>query len=43
VIVPTRLPNAAYRATRALYHRIRGKNTVAEAFRQDRAVFHARR
>jgi len=43
VIVPTRLPNAAYRAARALYHRIRGKNTVAEAFRQDRAVFHARR
>ena len=43
VIVPTRLPNAAYRAARALYHRIRGKNTLAEAFRQDRAVFHARR
>jgi len=43
VIVPTRLPNAAYRAARALYHRIQGKNTVAEAFRQDRAVFHARR
>jgi tRNA (mo5U34)-methyltransferase len=43
VIVPTRLPNAAYRAARALYHRVRGKNTLAEAFRQDRAVFHARR
>jgi len=43
VIVPTPLPNAAYRAARALYHRVRGKNTLAEAFRQDRAVFHARR
>ena len=43
VIVPTPLPSAAYRAARALYHRVRGKNTLAEAFRQDRAVFHARR
>ena len=43
VIVPTPLPNATYRAARALYHRVRGKNTLAEAFRQDRAVFHARR
>jgi hypothetical protein len=39
----TRLPNAGYRAARALYHQLRGKNAVASAFRQDRAVFHARR
>ncbi len=43
VAVPTPPPNSLYRAARALYHRARGKNTVAEAFRQDRAVFHARR
>ena len=43
VIVPTPMPNTAYRAARALYHQVRGKNTLAEAFRQDRAVFHARR
>ena len=40
---PTRLPNASYRAARAVYHQLRGKNGVAEAFRQDRAVFHAYR
>ena len=39
VITPAR--SAPYRAARAFYHRIRGKNTVAAAFRQDRAVFHA--
>ena len=39
VITPAR--SAPYRAARAVYHRIRGKNTVAAAFRQDRAVFHA--
>lgn len=43
VTVPTPIPNAAYRAARAMYHRVRGKNRLAEAFRQDRAVFHARR
>jgi tRNA (mo5U34)-methyltransferase len=39
VITPAR--SAPYRAARAVYHRIRGKNTVAAAFRQDRAVLHA--
>jgi tRNA (mo5U34)-methyltransferase len=43
VTVPTHPPNVMYRAARALYHRVKGKNTVAEAFRQDRTVFHARR
>jgi len=43
VTISTPQPNAIYRAARALYHRARGKNTVAESFRQDRAVFHARR
>jgi tRNA (mo5U34)-methyltransferase len=37
------LPNPAYRAARAVYHQLRGKNSVREAFRQDRAVFHARK
>jgi tRNA (mo5U34)-methyltransferase len=39
VITPP--PSAPYRAARAIYHRLKGKNTVAAAFRQDRAVFHA--
>ena len=43
VTVPTRLPNAIYRAARAVYHKVQGKNSMREAFRQDRAVFHARR
>jgi tRNA (mo5U34)-methyltransferase len=43
VVVPTRLPNAGYRAARAVYHQLRGKNRAREAFRQDRAVFHAHR
>lgn len=43
VTIPTSPPGALYRAARAFYHRVRGKNTIAEAFRQDRAVFHARR
>jgi len=43
VTTVTRSPNAAYRAARAVYHQLRGKNTAREAFRQDRAVFHARR
>jgi tRNA (mo5U34)-methyltransferase len=37
----TPMPNAAYRAARAAYHRLRGKNSFQLAFRQDRAVFHA--
>jgi len=39
----TQLPKAGYRAARALYHQLRGKNALVSAFRQDRAVFHARR
>jgi tRNA (mo5U34)-methyltransferase len=34
-------PGALYRATRAVYHRLRRRNSVAKAFRQNRAVFHA--
>ena len=41
VTTVTRLPNAAYRAARAAYHHLRGKNSLPLAFRQDRAVFHA--
>ena len=36
-------PSAFYRAARALAHRVQGKNRLATAFRQDRAVFHASR
>jgi tRNA (mo5U34)-methyltransferase len=43
VDVITPAPSAPYRAARAVYHRLKGKNTVAAAFRQDRAVFHAYR
>jgi tRNA (mo5U34)-methyltransferase len=39
----TPLPNAVHRAARAAYHACRGKNSLAPAFRQDRAVFHARK
>ena len=39
VITPP--PSAAYRAARAIYHRLQGKNGLVAAFRQDRAVFHA--
>jgi tRNA (mo5U34)-methyltransferase len=39
VVTPAR--SAAYRAARAVYHRLKGKNELAPAFRQDRAVFHA--
>jgi tRNA (mo5U34)-methyltransferase len=39
----TPLPSAPYRAARAVSHWMRGKNTLRGAFRQDRAVFHARR
>jgi tRNA (mo5U34)-methyltransferase len=38
-VTPTR--SAPYRAARAVYHGLRGKNELAPAFRQDRAVFHA--
>ena len=38
-VTPTR--SAPYRAARAVYHRLQGKNDLASAFRQDRAVFHA--
>jgi tRNA (mo5U34)-methyltransferase len=34
-------PNAIYRAARAVSHRLRGKNSLAEAYRQDRAVVQA--
>lgn len=39
VITPTR--SAVFRAARALAHRLRGRNDLRSAFRQDRAVFHA--
>jgi tRNA (mo5U34)-methyltransferase len=32
---------APYRAARAIYHAVRGRNDLRSAFRQDRAVFHA--
>jgi tRNA (mo5U34)-methyltransferase len=38
-VTPT--PSAAYRAARAVAHRLRGKNALDLAFRQDRAVVHA--
>ena len=38
-ISPT--PSAPFRAARAAYHHLKGKNRFASAFRQDRAVFHA--
>jgi tRNA (mo5U34)-methyltransferase len=38
-LTPTRGP--LYRAARAAYHWLRGKNRLGPAFRQDRAVFHA--
>jgi tRNA (mo5U34)-methyltransferase len=38
-VTPAR--SAAFRAARALAHRVKGKNDFASAFRQDRAVFHA--
>jgi hypothetical protein len=34
-------PNAAYRAARSIYHRIRGSDATRLAFRQARVVFHA--
>jgi tRNA (mo5U34)-methyltransferase len=41
VITPQR--SRLFRAARAAWHSMQGKNTVALAFRQDRAVFHAYR
>jgi tRNA (mo5U34)-methyltransferase len=41
VQVVSPIPSAPYRAARAVYHRLQGKNTLAGAYRQDRAVFHA--
>ena len=37
----TPVRSAPYRAARAIYHQLKGKNRLAPAFRQDRAVFHA--
>jgi tRNA (mo5U34)-methyltransferase len=39
----TKVPSAPFRALRAASHHLRGKNRFDLAFRQDRAVFHARR
>jgi tRNA (mo5U34)-methyltransferase len=39
----TAMKPAPYRAARALSHAMRGKNTLASAYRQDRAVFHAKK
>jgi len=41
VEVVTPIPSAGYRAARAHVHRLKGRNTIRSAFRQDRAVFHA--
>jgi tRNA (mo5U34)-methyltransferase len=40
-ITPER--SAVYRAARAVSHQLRGKNSIAEAFRQDRAVIQAKK
>jgi tRNA (mo5U34)-methyltransferase len=40
-VTPT--PSAPYRAARAVYHKLKGKNALRLAFRQDRAAFHAHR
>ena len=34
-------PGSIYRAARAVAHRLKGRNRLRDAFRQDRAVFHA--
>ena len=39
----TPVPNALYRAARAVAHQVKGRNRLDLAFRQDRAVFHARK
>jgi tRNA (mo5U34)-methyltransferase len=41
VVTVTPARSAAYRAARAAVHRLKGKNSLSAAFRQDRAVFHA--
>jgi hypothetical protein len=41
VTTVTPMPSAAFRAARAVSHQLRGKNSLALAFRQDRAVVHA--
>lgn len=42
VDVVTEPPGPVYRAARAVYHRVRGRqDALGPAFRQDRAVFHA--
>jgi tRNA (mo5U34)-methyltransferase len=38
-ITPAR--SAGFRAARAMFHQLKGKNSFARALRQDRAVFHA--
>ena len=43
VEVRSPIRSAPYRAARAVAHRMKGRNGLAEAFRQDRAVFHARK
>lgn len=39
----TPIPSLAFRAARAVSHRVRGKNDLRSAFRQERCVFHATR
>ena len=41
VVTPT--PGPLYRGARAVWHRLKGQNQLGPAFRQDRAVFHARK
>jgi tRNA (mo5U34)-methyltransferase len=41
VVTPT--PGALHRGARAVWHRLKGRNQLIPAFRQDRAVFHARK
>lgn len=42
VSTPTPLRSAAYRSLRAVYHRVKRGRPIGEAYRQDRAVIHAR-
>ena len=41
VEVLTPIRSAPFRAARAAWHKMKGRNTLRHAFRQDRAVFHA--
>jgi tRNA (mo5U34)-methyltransferase len=43
VSVVSRTPGPLYRGARAVWHRLKGTNQLRSAFRQDRAVFHARK